>query len=68
MSDRPPSPLRLRVLVRTTQRGRSELQALQRAYELALPVVRESLAADASAQESDPVLRCRVVPQRALGG
>jgi hypothetical protein len=68
MSDRPPSRPRRRALVRTSQRSRSDAQALQRAYELALPVVREPLAANSSAQGSNPVLRHRLVPQTSLGG
>jgi hypothetical protein len=68
MSDRPPSRPRRRALVRTSQRSRSESQALQRAYELALPVVREPLAATTAAPGSNPVLSHRPVPQTSLGG
>jgi hypothetical protein len=49
MSCRPPSRPRTRSLVRTSQLSRSEQQAVVRAYELALPVVREPVAQTPSA-------------------
>jgi hypothetical protein len=44
MSRRAPSRPRLRTLVRASQRSRLEQQSLQRAYELALPVVTHAIA------------------------
>jgi hypothetical protein len=49
MSRRAPSRPRTRSLVRTSQFSRSEQLALVRAYELALPVIRESVAETPSA-------------------
>jgi hypothetical protein len=68
MSRRPPSQLRMRSLVRTSHRSRSEQQAFVRAYELALPVLRAPLAENLSAKEPTPVQRRRFVPQTLLGG
>ena len=52
MSRRALSRPRQRTLVRTSQRSRLETQSLQRAYELALPVVRHVIAATASTPRS----------------
>lgn len=49
MSRRAPSRPRIRTLVRATQRNRSQQESLCRAYELALPVVRQPLAQTGSA-------------------
>jgi len=68
MSDRAPSRPSRRSLVRTSQRSRSEPQALRRAYELALPVVCEPLAAQSSAEVPNSVLAHRFVPQTTFGG
>ena len=54
MCVRPPSRPRKRSLVRTSQLSRSEQQAVVRAYELALPVVRELLAESRSARFVSP--------------
>jgi hypothetical protein len=61
------SPSRPRSLVRTSQRSRSEQQAFVRAYELALPILREPLAPDRSAKESAPIQKRRFVPQSLFG-
>jgi hypothetical protein len=68
MSHRPSSPPRTRSLVRTSQRSRSAQQALNRAYELALPVLRKPVVTPPSATESTPVHRPRFVPQTLAGG
>jgi hypothetical protein len=68
MSRRPPSRPRLRSLVRTSQRSRSEPQALSRAYELALPILREPLAGNVSGKESTQDQRRHFVPQTLCGG
>ena len=44
MSRRAPPRPRQRTLVRTSQRSRLETESLQRAYELALPIIRQPLA------------------------
>ena len=67
MSDRPPSRPRRRALMRTSQRSRSEPQALRRAYELALPVLRQPLAAAAAAEGPAPSQSRRFVPQTLCG-
>jgi hypothetical protein len=67
MSSRPSSRPRLRSLVRTSHRSRSEQQAFSRAYELALPVLREPLVGILSAKGSMDQSR-RFVPQRLVGG
>jgi hypothetical protein len=68
MFDHPPSRPRLRSLVRTSQRSRSERQALHRAYELALPVLRQPLAADSSVEEPAPVQQSLRIPNILCGG
>jgi hypothetical protein len=68
MSHRPFAPPRTRSLVRTSQCSRSAQQALHRAYELALPVLREPLVTPATANESAPVYTRRFVPQTLVGG
>jgi hypothetical protein len=68
MSDRPPSRPRRRSLVRASQRSRSERQALHRAYELALPILRRPLAADSSAEEPAPVKQSLRIPNVLCGG
>ncbi len=54
MSRRPPSRPRSRSLIRASQLSRSEQQAVVRAYELALPIVRERLAEKPSAKFASP--------------
>jgi len=56
-----------RSLVRTSQRSRSEQELLDRAYELALPVVRRYLADTASAKRR-PTVESFPVPQKLVGG
>ena len=68
MARRPPARSRTRSLVRTSQHSRSQQQALIRAYELALPVLRQPLAEDLSAKEPPPVPKGRFVPQAVLIG
>jgi len=68
MSRRRCSPPRQRSLVRTAQRSRSEHQALVRAYELALPVLRQPLTEKRSAQAAPSVPTRRVIPQTRIGG
>lgn len=60
MSRRAPSRLCNRTLVRTSQRNRSEQSSLCRAYELALPVIAESLAQPRSAKSSSTKKRRHV--------
>ena len=68
MSRRPPSRPRLRFLVRTSLRSRSEPQAFSRAYELALPILREPLAGNVSGKKSTQEQRRRFIPQSLCGG
>jgi hypothetical protein len=68
MSRRPLSRPRLRSLVRTSQRSHSEPHSLIRAYELALPTLREPLPAKSAAKESTSTQKRRFVPQSLLGG
>lgn len=60
MSRRAPSRPCIRTLVRTSQRHRSEQASLLRAYELALPVVAQSLAERRSAKSSSTKKRRHV--------
>jgi len=69
MSRRTLSRPRPRTLVRTSQRSRSEQQAFVRAYELALPILRESLAPNRPAKDSAPSQKKRhFAPQSLCGG
>jgi hypothetical protein len=69
MSRRAPSRPSPRAVVRTSQRSRSEPQAFVRAYELALPVLCEALAAQRLAKESAASPQSRhFVPQTLCGG
>jgi hypothetical protein len=68
MSRRPSSPPRRRALVRLSQFSRSEQQALVRAYELALPVLRQPVAEKRSATDAQSVHTRRVFPQTRIGG
>jgi hypothetical protein len=54
-------------LIRTSQRCRTEQACFERAYELALPVVRRRLA-DATSTKACPILESLAVPQRRYGG
>jgi hypothetical protein len=56
-----------RALVRTSQRCRLEQQLLERAYELALPVIRRRLA-DATSARSRPARESFPVPRKLVGG
>ena len=67
MSRRTPSRPRLRPLVRSSQFSRTEPQSLLRAYELALPVVRKTLADNRSAKVSSSAKSRRSVPQTLIG-
>jgi len=60
MSRLAPSRPCIRTLVRTSLRHRSEQQSLCRAYELALPVVAQSLAQPRSAKSSSTKKRRHV--------
>jgi len=66
MSARPLSR-RIRALVRTSQRSRSEPECLGRAYELALPIIRQRLA-DRSSARPRPNADFFSVPQKLIGG
>jgi hypothetical protein len=68
MPRRPPSRPRLRSLLRLSQQSRSEQQAFVHAYELALPVLRASLAGKPSAERATPESMRRRVPQTLVGG
>jgi hypothetical protein len=68
MSRRSLARPRTRSLIRASQRCRCEQQALIRAYELALPVVREPLAEKRSAKAPTSVPMRHFVPQKLLGG
>jgi hypothetical protein len=61
------SPSRRRSLIRTSQRSRSEQQALVRAYELALPILRRTVTETRSATAAPDPSRC-VIPQTRIGG
>ena len=67
MSHRPEAPPTPRSVVRTSQRTRSAPQALARAYELVLPVLRQPVAARPPATRSSPVAGPRVVSQPLAG-
>lgn len=62
MSDSFPSRPRFRSVVRTSQRCRLERQALHRAYELALAILRRAWIADASAEAPAPVQKSHRIP------
>lgn len=62
-----PSPRRVRALVRSSQRSRLEAAALGRAYELALPIVRQGLA-DRRSVPPRPSFDSFTVPQKLVGG
>jgi hypothetical protein len=66
MSARPFSR-RIRTLVRTSQRSRSEPECLGRAYELALPIIRQRLA-DRSSARPRPSADSFSVLQKLVGG
>jgi hypothetical protein len=68
MSRRPSAPRRRRSLLRSAQRTRSEQQALARAYELALPVLRKPLTEKHSAKDSQSMHTRPIVPQTRSGG
>lgn len=68
MPGRPSAPPPRRSLVRTSQRSRSEQEALIRAYELALPVVRQSVAGHSTPQDSPTGYQRRVGSQTGIGG
>lgn len=58
MSRRAPPRPRQRTLVRTSQRSRLEIESLQRAYELALPIVTWPIApANATPKVASPKRR-----------
>jgi hypothetical protein len=68
MSRRPSAPPQRRALVRTSQRSRLEQQALVRAYELTLPVLRRPVPEQRPVQESPSSHTRRLSPQTRLGG
>jgi hypothetical protein len=65
MSRPPLAPPRRRLLLRSSHRCRSEQEALARAYELALPIVRKTISADRSPQNGHPPV---IVSQTCIGG
>jgi hypothetical protein len=68
MSHRPAARPALRPLVRTSHFDRSQQQAIVRAYELALPIVRQPLTAKTSAQRATAAQGQHFVPQTLAGG
>ena len=68
MSRRPTVRSAIRPLVRTSHFDRAQQYALVRAYELALPVVRQPLTARSSAQPSAAAHGRHLVSQTLAGG
>jgi hypothetical protein len=68
MSRHPPSRRSPRCIVRTSHFSRSEQQALVRAYELALPILREPLSFEYVVKERGPVPQRRCDSRVLLGG